>query len=191
MRASRVMNCSVLFHALFQRGLGLGLGFGLELSWHSPVLAASLGADPGHFQLKVLVLVVVVDEVDAADESVPNFGSSGCMNLHARNLVDGLATGDSFTTIRLLGNELLELSLRQRLALADGTGAVAIEDSRGLDTEQAGTGLVNTSNQARDTKGPNGAVAGVSLDVARQAVRENLNVSRGDRTRRGCARLLT
>lgn len=56
---------SVLFHAFLERRLGRCLCLVEKIGGHVKVLAASLGADPCHLELKVLVLVVVVDEVDA------------------------------------------------------------------------------------------------------------------------------
>lgn len=129
------------------------------------MLVPRLGANPGHLQLELAVLVVVVDEVDAEDQSK----YQDARYSHSRNLLDSLTNGDPIavlSAIRLTRNNLLELRLRERLALADSARAVAVVNSRGLDAEETRPSLVNTRDQARNAERADRAVAGVRLDIS-------------------------
>lgn len=97
-----------------------------------------------------------------------------CVYSHSGYLADSITTSDGFATISLALNNLLQFSLGKCPSLSDSTCAVSIVDTRRLDAEKLGTSLVYSSNQRRNTKGPDGTVAGVSLTVTRKAIGEDL-----------------
>jgi hypothetical protein len=58
----------VLVHVLFQSPPRRGLGLDQQVFRDVYMEPVRLGSDPGHLELKIAVLVIIVDEVDAGNE---------------------------------------------------------------------------------------------------------------------------
>lgn len=106
------------------------------------MLASGLGADPSHLQLEILVLVVIVNKVDA----VRSVRGEDPGNSHSGNFANGIATRNGFSAIRFTLHDLLQLGLGQSPSFSDGACTVSVVDAGGLNAEQLGAGLVHASN---------------------------------------------